>query len=103
MARNGLKRTTSVPFAAGVATVIAAGTIFAAISVAQTPQSTGTPSPSMGVPEAPVGHRQPRPSDLPPSVQREEQTNAPAQNNPPRRRDRQDSTFGQLPTICVRC
>jgi len=102
MALNGLKRTTSVPYAAGVATVIAAGTIFAAISVAQTPQSTGTPTPSLGIPEAPVGHRQPRPSD-PPSVQREEQTNAPAQNNPPGRRERQDSTFGQLPTICVRC
>jgi hypothetical protein len=28
--------------------------------------------PQGGVPEAPVGHRQPRPQDLPPSVQRQE-------------------------------
>ena len=37
-------------------------------AVAQTP-------PIGGVPQAPVGHRQPTPSDLPPAVQREEQPN----------------------------
>ena len=47
---------------------------------ASTPQS-GDPRPSISQDrmEAPIGHRQPRPQDLPPSVQREEGTRNPAQ------------------------
>jgi len=68
------------------------------------PNSTGTlpvsPSPqapSAGIPEAPVGHRQPRPSDLPANVRREENANAPQQQQ------RERSGLDSLPTICVRC
>ncbi len=72
---------------------------------AQSPLPPGGMSP-LGVPEAPVGHRQPRQSDLPPSVLREEQSNAPAQDNAPARRSSekdQGTTFGQIPSICVKC
>jgi hypothetical protein len=51
---------------------------FAALgAVAQTvPPLSGSQTPSVGgVPQAPVGHRQPTPSDLPPAVQKEEQPN----------------------------
>jgi hypothetical protein len=86
----------------------AAGISFATVVAAQSPlaaQGTLTPSPAPGVPEAPIGHRQPRPSDLPPSVQREEQGNLPAQGNAPVRGNpyKEQSVFGQLPTTCVRC
>ena len=60
------------------------------------PLSPGAQAPSGGIPEAPVGHRQPRPSDLPANVRREENTNA-----PPQQQDR--SGLDSLPTICVRC
>ena len=52
-------------------------------------------SKNSGVPQAPVGHRQPRPSDLPPDVRREENANAPQQQ--------ERSGLEGLPTICVRC
>ena len=46
-------------------------------SNAQRPQDSQVPGPqpqqSQGPWQAPVGHRQPRPQDLPPSVQREEE------------------------------
>jgi hypothetical protein len=45
-----------------------------------------------GIPQAPVGHRQPRPSDLPAETRREESTNAP--NRP---------ATDLLPSICVKC
>jgi hypothetical protein len=98
MARNNLKWITS----AGVAFAIVIS--FATVVAAQL-QDTLTPSPGPGIPQAPIGHRQPRPSDLPPSVQREEQGNVPTQGNAPERgnADREQSVFGQLPTICVRC
>ena len=60
------------------------------------PLPPGPQAPSAGIPEAPVGHRQPRPSDLPPNVRREEKANA-----PPQQQDR--SGLDSLPTICVRC
>jgi hypothetical protein len=45
-------------------------------AVAQSVSPLGTPAPSVGgVPQAPVGHRQPTPADLPPAVQKEEQPN----------------------------
>jgi hypothetical protein len=106
MSRDGLKRTTPVTFAAGLAALLAAATDFTAIVAAQTQPGAGTPGPTLGVPEAPVGHRQPRPADLPPNVQREEQSNAPVQDNPPARRNSekdQGSALGQIPSICVRC
>jgi hypothetical protein len=61
------------------------------------PPSPGAQAPSAGIPEAPVGHRQPRPSDLPSNVRREENANAP----PSQQQDR--SGLEGLPTICVRC
>jgi hypothetical protein len=69
MARDNLKCSAS----AGVA--LATGISFATVVAAQSPlvaQDTLAPSPAPGMPQAPIGHRQPRPSDLPPSVQREE-------------------------------
>ena len=61
------------------------------------PPSSGPQAPAGGIPEAPVGHRQPRPSDLPANVRREENANAP----PSQQQDR--SGLEGLPTICVRC
>jgi len=108
MSRDGLKRTAPVTFAAGLAALVAGAMDPTVRAAAQTPLGTGTPSPSLGVPEAPVGHRQPRPADLPPSVQKEEQTYAPVQDNTPaRRRTEKDKdqggALGQIPSICVRC
>jgi hypothetical protein len=71
-----------------------------------------------GIPEAPVGHRQPTQSDLPPSVRQEEQGNVPAPDNPPaaqnntrgRSGSKKDSgsapstgAYGQIPSICTGC
>ena len=63
------------------------------------PPSSGPQAPAGGIPEAPVGHRQPRPSDLPANVRREENANAPQQQRPEQER----SGLEGLPTICVRC
>jgi hypothetical protein len=83
----------------------AAGAIAGNLPAAALAQNTLPPATApLGVPEAPVGHRQPKPSDLPPAVQREEQSNAPVvQDNAQARRNRDDGGLGQLPTICVRC
>jgi hypothetical protein len=64
-----------------------------------TPPAATAPltAPGAGIPEAPVGHRQPRPSDLPPDVRREENANA------PRQQQQEKSGLEGLPTICVRC
>lgn len=74
-----------------------------------------------GIPEAPVGHRQPTPADLPPSVRQEEQGNVPAPDNPPaaqnnartRSGSKRDSgntgstgstgAYGNIPSICTGC
>lgn len=46
-------------------------------ALAQSVPQLGAQPPSVsGVPQAPVGHRQPTPGDLPPAVQKEEQPNA---------------------------
>ena len=72
----------------------------------------------LGIPEAPVGHRQPKPADLPPSVVQEEQGNVPAPDKPPaaqnnaraRGGSKRDSgstgntgAYGQIPGICTGC
>jgi hypothetical protein len=44
--------------------------------LAFTAQGIMAQAPVGGVPPAPVGHRQPTPSDLPPAVQKEEQPSA---------------------------
>jgi hypothetical protein len=77
-------------------------------------QGTG----GLGIPEAPVGHRQPTQADLPPSVRQEEQGNVPAPDNPPaaqnnargRSGSKRDSgstpstgAYGQIPSICTGC
>jgi hypothetical protein len=71
-----------------------------------------------GIPEAPVGHRQPTQADLPPSVRQEEQGNVPAPDNPPaaqnntraRSGSKRDSgstpstgAYGNIPSICTGC
>jgi hypothetical protein len=71
-----------------------------------------------GIPEAPVGHRQPTQADLPPSVRQEEQGNVPAPDNPPaaqnntraRSGSKKDSgstpstgAYGNIPSICTGC
>ena len=80
MAQDNLKciMCARVAFTTGLLAVIAAGISFATVAVAQ---DAATPSLAPTILPAPVGHRQPRPSDLPPSVQREEQGNGPAQGN----------------------
>jgi hypothetical protein len=57
------------------------------------PPDIGAPPPPTvsGIPQAPVGHRQPRPSELPPETRREENT-APAR-----------PATDLLPSICVKC
>ena len=80
IARDNLKciMCARIAFATALLAVIAAGTSFATVAVAP---DTVTPSLAPTILPAPVGHRQPRPSDLPPSVQREEQGSGPAQGN----------------------
>ena len=77
-------------------------------------QGTG----GLGISEAPVGHRQSKPADLPPSVLQKEQENVPAPDNPPaaqnnarvRGGSKRDSgstgntgAYGQIPSICTGC
>jgi GNAT superfamily N-acetyltransferase len=72
----------------------------------------------LGISDAPFGHRQPKPADLPASVLQEEQGNVPAPNKPPptqtsarvRGGSKQDSgstgstgAYGQIPSICTGC
>ena len=72
----------------------------------------------LGIPETPVGHRQPTRADLPPSVRQEEQGNVPAPDNPPAAQNnaralngsKRDSgstpstgAYGQIPSICTGC
>ena len=70
-----------------------------------------------GIPEAPVGHRQPTQTDLPPNVRQEEQGNVPAPNPPAAQNNarvrggsKRDSgstgntgAYGQIPSICTGC
>jgi hypothetical protein len=53
--------------------------------------------------EAPIGHRQPRPSDLPPDVQRDEQLDPPsAQTQPQTQIPNRRAQTGSVPTIDIR-
>jgi hypothetical protein len=84
-ARNHRARIT-MTFVAGLGVLLVAGTCFPSAGLAQSQPSLGTDSrgtakpregtpladPQGRIPEAPVGHRQPRPQDLPPSVLRNE-------------------------------
>ena len=80
MARENLKciMRVRVALATGLLALIAAGTGFATVAIAQ---DTVTPFLAPTVLPAPVGHRQPRLSDLPLSVQREEQDSGAAQGS----------------------
>ncbi len=102
-------------WAAGVAALLALPV--AGLGTGAGAQGTG----GLGIPEAPVGHRQPTPADLPPSVRQEEQGNVPAPDNPPaaqnnartRSGSKRDSgntgstgntgAYGQIPSICTGC
>jgi cell division protein FtsN len=72
-------------FAAALAVLTLSATGLASVASAQsnpTPRpETPAPRPDTQgrAPEAPIGHRQPRPQELPPSVQREEGTRTPDQ------------------------
>ncbi len=52
-------------------------------------QQTPAPQGPVARPQAPVGHRQPRISDLPPDLARREQS------GPPAKQDEQETTSGQ--------
>ena len=53
--------------------------------------------------EAPIGHRQPRPSDLPPDAQRDEQLDPPfAQTQPQTQTPNRRAQTGSVPTIDIR-
>jgi hypothetical protein len=74
MNRNKCTTSPRFAFAAGIAVLIGCGISFVTVAAAQTgAQDNLMSSPALGIPQAPVGHRQPRPSDLPASVRREEQ------------------------------
>ena len=94
MARDNLNCIiwTRVAFATGLLAVIAIGTSFATVAIAQ---DTIAPSLAPTVVPAPVGHRQPRPSDLPPSVQREEQVGGPAQGTAPKNASKKQRIVGE--------
>jgi hypothetical protein len=76
----------TMTFVTGLGILLMAGTGFPSAGLAQNhpplgTDSRGTAPPPQGaplagpqgrIPEAPVGHRQPRPQDLPPSIRRDE-------------------------------
>jgi hypothetical protein len=64
--------------------------------LAFTAQGVVAQAPIGGVPQAPVGHRQPTPADLPPAVQREEQPNP--LGNPQPQAETQPQTLPQKPS-----
>ena len=103
--------------AAGVAALLAAPV--AGLGTGAGAQGTGGLG---GIPEAPVGHRQPTQADLPPSVRQEEAGNVPAPANAPAQNQnnarshsgsKRDSgstgntpstgAYGQIPSICTGC
>ena len=63
-------------FVAGLGVLLMAGTGLPSVALAQDNPALGTATqpakPQGRIPQAPVGHRQPRPQDLPPSVLRNE-------------------------------
>jgi hypothetical protein len=67
-----------------LALCMSVGASFLAAAGVAVSQNTNTslPEPDARM-KAPIGHRQPRPSDLPPSVQRDEQLNPPPAQTPP--------------------
>jgi hypothetical protein len=84
--RNHRVRIRTFVFITALAVLTTGGAGLASVASAQsnpTPRpETPAPRPDTQgrvVPEAPVGHRQPRPQDLPPSVRREEGTRTPDQ------------------------
>jgi peptidoglycan hydrolase-like protein with peptidoglycan-binding domain len=98
----------------GYLTAAAASRLVSVTGTGAGSQGTGGPA----ISEAPVGHRQPKPADVPPSIRQEEQENVPApdnasaaQNNARARggskRDGGDSgntgAYGQIPSICTGC
>jgi hypothetical protein len=76
----------TMTFVTGLGLLLMAATVLSSAGFAQDNRSLGTDSrgtalppqgaplagPQGRIPEAPVGHRQPRPQDLPPSVRRDE-------------------------------
>ena len=67
----------------------------AGMAVAQDQGATGKPdAPKSGVPEAPVGHRQPRASDVPTNVQKTEAD---------LRQEKQNREFDRKLRICRNC
>ena len=76
-----IARIARTTFVAALPVLLMAGAGLAQNNISPGTDAAGTPPPRLdtpspgaqgGVPEAPVGHRQPRPQDLPPSVLREE-------------------------------
>ena len=69
---------------------------FGSVALAQTGTGTTSPNLSATTREAPVGHRQPTPGDLPPAVQKDEQPN-PLGNSQPQTQSQSQSPFFRLP------
>ena len=70
-------------FVAALVALIMGGTDLSSVALAQgNPTPRSNPAPRLepqGRAESPIGHRQPRPQDLPPGVRREEGTRTPEQ------------------------
>jgi len=65
--------------------IILAAALIATDAVAQQLPAPSTPPTTQGMatrPQAPVGHRQPRMSDLPPELAQKEQSGQPAEQQP---------------------
>jgi len=76
-----IARIARTTFVAALPVLLMAGAGLAQNNISPGTDAVGTPAPRLDapspgaqgrIPEAPVGHRQPRPQDLPPSVLREE-------------------------------
>ena len=78
---HGIAHIARTTFAAALPVLLMAGAGLAQNNISPGTDAVSTPPPRLDapspdeegrIPEAPVGHRQPRPQDLPPSVLREE-------------------------------
>jgi hypothetical protein len=85
--RSRIARRASILLAAGLAALSVSGAGFS--NAATTPKF---PVPRAEPQQAPIGHRQPRPQDLPPSVLRDEENGAGA-----------NKTLDQKLEICRKC
>ena len=88
-----------------LSTIVMGPPILCAAGVALSQDATLSPDARIG---APIGHRQPRPSDLPPNVQRDDELDQQSAPTPPQKQGRNrrspalPARAGSVPTINVR-